>query len=110
MILLCQFDEIPDQGSRGFDPLQEGKDTLFIVRKESNLYAYRDLCPHYGDTALPWRKDIYLDKPGNNIICAAHGARFDIDTGLCTLGPCLGQSLTKITLQLTDEGQVFAEL
>jgi nitrite reductase/ring-hydroxylating ferredoxin subunit len=110
MVLLCHLDDIPEQGSLGFDPHQEGRDTVFIVRQGAALYAYRDMCPHYGDTALPWRKDVYLDTSGQNIICASHGARFDITSGLCTLGPCLGQSLTGITLQVTEEGQVFANL
>lgn len=110
MVYLCHLDELPQGTARGFDPLQQGRDSIFVVRQGSTLYAYRDLCPHYGDTALPWRKDGYLDGAGQHIVCASHGARFEIATGLCISGPCKGQTLTGITLEVTATGQVLANL
>ncbi|TXS92186.1 Rieske 2Fe-2S domain-containing protein [Parahaliea maris] len=107
---LCQVEELAEGEARGFDPLDEGQDSVFVVRRGGDLVAYRDICPHYGSTALPWRKDAYLDAGGKDIICSAHGARFAIDTGLCTAGPCLGESLIPVPLQLSDEGEVLADL
>jgi nitrite reductase/ring-hydroxylating ferredoxin subunit len=109
-IVLCRGDTLPDGGARGFDPLGRGHDTVFVVRQGAALHAYLDLCPHYGNTRLPWRKDAYLDAAGEAIVCAAHGARFDIATGRCTLGPCLGKSLTRVPLELNDEGELSAAL
>lgn len=48
--------------------------------------ASADARPHQG-TPMAWRKDAYLDAAGERIVCAAHGAQFEIDSGLCTLGP-----------------------
>ena len=107
-LTLCRMDALPDGGARGFDPLGRGRDTVFVVRKGRALHAYLDLCPHYGDTRLPWRKDAYLDAAGEAIVCAAHGARFDIATGRCVLGPCLGQSLRAVPLELNEGGEVTA--
>lgn len=39
-------------------------------------------------------------------MCAAHGALFDIPTGRCTLGPCLGDALTPVPLTLQANGEV----
>ncbi|MGL6162217.1 Rieske (2Fe-2S) protein [Microbulbifer sp.] len=107
---LCTLEELPERGARGFDPRQRGRDTLFVVRRGRSVYAYRDLCPHYGNTSLPWRKDAYLDVKGEAIVCAAHGARFEITTGLCTSGPCLGESLVRVPLRVSHEGEVLATL
>jgi nitrite reductase/ring-hydroxylating ferredoxin subunit len=107
---LCHFDELPERRARGFDPFKRGQPSLFVIKQNSQLYAYRDLCPHYGDTPLPWKKDEYLDKAGDVIVCAGHGARFDIVSGSCISGPCLGQSLTPVRIEVGKDGLVTAEI
>lgn len=102
---LCRLDELPDGGSRGFDPHGSGRDVLFVVRRGRLLRAYANACPHHG-TPMAWRRHAYLNAAGDRIVCAAHGAQFDIDTGLCTLGPCLGDTLTPVPLALHDDGEV----
>lgn len=102
---LCHLDDLPAQGARGFDPQGLGGDTLFVVRRGAALRAYVNACPHHG-TPLPWRKDAFLDATGAHVVCAAHGALFDPDTGLCTLGPCLGYALTPVPLTLTSDGEL----
>jgi nitrite reductase/ring-hydroxylating ferredoxin subunit len=51
---------------------------------------------------MAWRKDEYLNAARDRIVCAAHGAQFDIATGVCTLGPCLGQRLEPVVLCVRD--------
>ena len=102
---LCHLSELPDGGSRGFDPCASGRDTLFVVRRGQALHAYVNACPHHG-TPMAWRKDAYLNAAGDRIVCAAHGAQFEIGSGLCTLGPCLGDRLTALPLALHDSGEV----
>jgi nitrite reductase/ring-hydroxylating ferredoxin subunit len=50
---------------------------------------------------MAWRKDAYLNFERTRIVCAAHGAQFDIETGICALGPCLGQGLQPVELVVT---------
>ncbi len=102
---LCHLSELPDGGARGFDPRATGRDTLFVVRRGRRLDAYVNACPHHG-TPMAWRKDAYLNAAGDRIVCSAHGAQFEIDSGLCTLGPCLGDHLTALPLALHDNGDV----
>ena len=107
-LYLCDFDELKDRSARGFDPERSGKDTVFVVRKAEGVFAYRDECPHYqGSTSLPWRKDAYLDSAAETIVCAAHGAEFEIETGLCIHGPCIGESLTSVPLRVTSDGKIL---
>jgi nitrite reductase/ring-hydroxylating ferredoxin subunit len=109
-VKLCHIDELREGRAVGFDPSGDGRPSVFVVKKDSALFAYRDLCPHYGTTQLPWKKDEYLDKSGEVIVCAAHGARFEVKSGKCISGPCLGQSLTAVMLHVSNDGYVTAEL
>ena len=106
-ILLCRLDELPDGGSRGFDPARTGQDTVLLVRQGARVYGWRDACPHHGGTPMAWRKDAYLNAARDRIVCAAHGALFDIATGICTLGPCLGQRLQPVAVHVTTGNDIY---
>ena len=106
-IRLVSVDELPDPGARGFDPDGLGRDTLFVVRRGAQIRAYRDACPHFfGETQMAWRKNAYLNGDGTRIVCYAHGAQFDIATGECLLGPCHGQALTPVEIEVTSDGDI----
>ena len=106
----CEWTQLQDGQCRGFDAHGSGRDTVLIVRSEGRLHAYEDRCPHL-DTPMAWRKGAYLNASGTRIICAAHGAQFDIETGECLLGPCLGQRLTRVEIEgvSTIDGSVQLE-
>lgn len=98
---LCAISELQEGSALGFAALG-----MFVVRHAGQVRGWRDACPHYGDTRLAWRKDAYLNADGSRIVCAAHGAQFALDSGLCTLGPCLGQSLTAVPVQVAANGDI----
>ncbi|VVE62531.1 Rieske (2Fe-2S) protein [Pandoraea anapnoica] len=106
-IFLVHLDAMPDPGARGFDPHGVGHDTMFVVRNGTGVRAWRNACPHYGDTPMAWRKDAYLNHDGSRIVCHAHAAQFDLVSGACLAGPCLGQSLTQLALNVNARGEVF---
>ncbi|WP_277372760.1 Rieske (2Fe-2S) protein [Pseudomonas sp. AA-38] len=89
MIRLCASDELAESRSRGFnlDDLH-----LLVVRKDGQVHAYRNRCPHRG-VSLQWQPDDFLDDSASLIRCATHGALFLIDSGECVAGPCAGQAL-----------------
>lgn len=41
------------------------------------------------------------------ILCSAHGARFRIEDGFCSSGPCYGESLEAVAARIDADGQVF---
>lgn len=103
-VRLCSADEIPESGARGFAP--EGCGRVFAMRRNGAVRVWRDCCPHLG-SPLPWRKDAYLNRAGDRIVCAGHGAQFDPDSGLCVLGACLGQRLQAVPFVLTSDGELI---
>jgi len=106
---VAQLRDLADGQSRGFDPRGTGRDTVFIVRRGETLHAWRDACPHMGNEGSPmaWRKDAYLNRDGSRIVCHAHGAQFDLVTGVCLIGPCLGQTLARVPVRVDAGGEVF---
>ncbi len=103
MLPLCRLDELPDGEARGFDPLRTGQDVLFVVRQGHALYGWRNACPHIDGAPLPWRRHAYLNADRDRIVCSAHGALFEITSGVCVLGPCLGQSLAAVALKVDGD-------
>jgi nitrite reductase/ring-hydroxylating ferredoxin subunit len=77
----------------------------FVVRQGDAVYAYENYCMHVGHP-LNWMPDAFLTKDRTSIICASHGALYEIDTGLCFAGPCLGKSLRRVAVTVRD-GTVF---
>lgn len=103
---LCHVNELTDGSARGFAVAGQ---KVIVLRKADKLHAYLDACPHYaGGTPMAWKSDAYLNGDGTHLACHSHGALFEIETGECVLGPCLGQSLTRIELNITAKGEVFA--
>ena len=98
---LCRLDEIPDGDSRGFDPAPGGFTGLFAVRHGEQVYVYVNSCPHIG-VPLDWAPHRFLTRDRSKIICAVHGAEFQIDTGECTSGPCLGDRLEQVMIEIKD--------
>ena len=101
-MFLCYFDDLPEGGSKGVHPNERGRDQILLVRQGSRVYGYLNACPHYGRTPLGWKKDEFLNKNQDRIMCAAHGALFRVNDGVCVLGPCLGQRLKKRSVVVRD--------
>lgn len=106
---LCHIDDIEPGKARGFALTESGRDSLFVVRKDETVYGYWNLCPHQG-SSLPWRKDEYLSADGRRIVCAAHGAEFNIETGACVRGAALGQSLIPADVSVSSDGIILADV
>ena len=100
---LCRLDEIEDPGTRGFE-IDRGETQplrLFVVRKDEVLAAYRNRCPHTG-APLEWLPNQFFDLDNSFIQCAIHGALFRPEDGYCLRGPCVGQSLESLALEVVD--------
>jgi nitrite reductase/ring-hydroxylating ferredoxin subunit len=102
---LCRIDDIPDGDSKGFPPPPGGFTGLFAVRQGDAVHVYVNSCPHIG-TPLDWMPDRFLSADGSLIICATHGAEFRIADGECVYGPCKGDRLEAVMIQIND-GTVF---
>jgi len=109
-IRLCRLDELPDRDDprdagefESHSPYQAG---IFVVRAGRSARAYVNRCPHLG-SPLNWSPDRFLDLEKEHIVCATHGAVFRIEDGACLAGPCAGDVLEPVALEIRD-GVVYA--
>jgi nitrite reductase/ring-hydroxylating ferredoxin subunit len=105
--VLCRLDDLSEGEARAFGPFDGSRRKAFVVRKSGRLFAWWDSCPHYDGAPMAWRTNAYLNAARDRIVCASHGAEFEIETGRCTLGAALGQSLTPAPIEVTSGGDVI---
>jgi nitrite reductase/ring-hydroxylating ferredoxin subunit len=107
--VLCEVDELAERPSRGF-LVGEGPWPMsgLLVRKGDRIHAYLNRCPH-ASHPLNLKPDEFLTPDRSLIVCCSHGALFDIDTGYCIDGPCAGQSLVPIPIELIGGYVLLAE-
>lgn len=98
--------EIADPGCREFS-VGDGDWPFrgFVVRKGNDVFAYQNYCVHVGHP-LNWAPDSFLTKDRSAIICASHGAVYEIDSGLCVAGPCKGKHLRRVDVDVRD-GEIY---
>jgi nitrite reductase/ring-hydroxylating ferredoxin subunit len=100
------LEEIPEQQGKefrfgtGLFPFR-----MFVVRREGQVWGYVNSCPHLY-APLNFRPDAFLTYDQAYILCAVHHALFEVESGLCLDGPCIGKSLTPVELEIRD-GQVL---
>ena len=101
-IAVGQIAEIDDPGCREFQ-IGDGDWPFrgFIVRQGECVYAYQNFCAHVGHP-LNWSPNRFLTKDNKAIICASHGALYEIDTGRCFAGPCAGKALRTVAIDVRD--------
>jgi nitrite reductase/ring-hydroxylating ferredoxin subunit len=104
-VILCELDELPEDGARGFDLPQT---RLLAVRDRGGVQVFLNRCPHLG-TPLQWEGQRFLDNEGHFIRCATHGALFEKTTGLCIQGPCRGEHLWQIDCRIENGNVVIDE-
>jgi nitrite reductase/ring-hydroxylating ferredoxin subunit len=78
-------------------------ESILIYCEDENISAYLNICPHAG-RRLDYAPGKFLMQDGD-LVCAAHGASFRLDTGECVAGPCKGASLKAVPIMLSN-GQV----
>ena len=101
-IRVGQLSELGDPGCREFT-IGDGDWPFrgFVVRQGDQVFAYQNFCAHVGHP-LNWSPDRFLTKDKSAIICASHGATYEIETGVCFAGPGAGGALRKVDVSVRD--------
>ncbi len=86
-----------------FDYERQGKSHEgFVLRHQSELFAYANRCPHWSVDLDMGFGDFY-DSRDDRIFCRTHGALFQPRSGYCDFGPCAGWSLERFELELDGD-------
>jgi len=111
LFAVCALQDIPNRRAAPFVLARRDEAghvapwPIFILRWGRNVRAYENRCPHQ-NTNLDWERGEFLDGEGTRIQCGKHGALFDLATGLCVDGPCMGEGLTPIEVTVDGDDDI----
>ncbi len=110
--LILPYPELPVGHSCAVQ-LEDGRAAL-LVMLEAGPRAYLDRCPHRGSRLMAEadanheQQDPYMDATGGLILCHRHQACFEPQHGVCVSGPCLGERLIALRVEIrqSDDRQL----
>ena len=102
---MIAFDAIEDGGFAEVEASVNGDpESLIVHRDGQQVRAWLNVCPHAG-RRLDWAPGKFLKSREGHLVCAAHGASFELAKGDCVAGPCRGDALRVVAVEIRD-GQV----
>lgn len=97
---LTTLDRIPDGGFAEVEALLDGDaESLVLHRRGDTVRAWLNVCPHAG-RRLDWAPGQFLVSGEGLLVCAAHGACFELERGECVAGPCRGDALRAVPMRV----------
>jgi nitrite reductase/ring-hydroxylating ferredoxin subunit len=89
--VMCRLEEMTDPSSKAFVlKFDDGEEVeIFLVRRGDQAHAYVNQCPHEDMPLTGDDEDAFLNLDGSRILCAVHGATFNLETGAAVSGPAL---------------------
>ncbi len=110
MIFLCRQADLADPGTANV-VLGEGADELdiLIVNSRGKAHAYINCCPHQF-IPLETFPNHFLTDDKRHLVCSGHGALFELESGICSRGPCAGQALDRLRITEKDGALYLDEI
>lgn len=91
------LDDLADGGLLEVEAEVDGvAESVILHRDGDRVRAWLNICPHAG-RRLDWAPGKFLMSNGL-LVCAAHGASFELREGACVGGPCRGDSLRGVAV------------
>ena len=100
---LVRLDALPPDSLHEVEALVGGDaESLLLYRDVTgDVRAWLNVCPHAG-RRFDWAPGKFLRSKDGQLVCAAHGASFDLANGECTAGPCRGERLRDVAVHCVD--------
>lgn len=99
---LMALAELADGGLVEVEALVDGQPESLVLHRDGDaVRAWLNVCPHAG-RRLDWSPGQFLHTKDGLLVCAAHGASFELAGGECVAGPCRGESLRAVPVTVRD--------
>ncbi len=96
------LDSIVDGGLVEVQECIDGNPESMIVHRDGDCArAWLNVCPHAG-RRLDWAPGKFLKSKDGLLVCAVHGASFELTHGECVAGPCRGDRLREVAVEIKD--------
>lgn len=97
-----RLEQIEDGGLAETEMDVEGvAESVILHRAGNEVRGWLNICPHAG-RRLDWAPGQFLKSREGLLVCAVHGASFELEAGQCVSGPCRGQALNAVALAVRD--------
>ena len=105
---MIAFDSMEDGGFVEVEAVLNGDaESLILYRDGQQVRAWLNVCPHAG-RRLDWAPGKFLKSKEGHLVCAVHGATFELVNGDCIAGPCRGDALRSVAVEVRDGMVVLA--
>lgn len=99
---LIELARLADGGFAEVEATIDGDaESLLLYRDGDAVRAWLNICPHAG-RRLDWAPGQFLKSKDGLLVCAAHGASFELGGGECVAGPCRGEALRAVAVDVRD--------
>nr|WP_229796576.1 Rieske (2Fe-2S) protein [Thermomonas carbonis] len=98
---MARLDALPPDSVHEIEAVVEGDaESLLLYRDAAgDVRAWLNVCPHAG-RRLDWAPGKFLRAKDGTLVCAAHGASFELANGVCVAGPCRGEALRAVAVEV----------
>jgi nitrite reductase/ring-hydroxylating ferredoxin subunit len=105
---LARLEQIEDGGFAEAEAVLDGDpESLILHRDGAAVRAWLNVCPHAG-RRLDWAPGKFLKSKDGLLVCAVHGASFELQGGQCVAGPCRGDCLRAVAVEVRDGDVILA--
>jgi nitrite reductase/ring-hydroxylating ferredoxin subunit len=100
---IASLSELTEGKTVKFQFLRKGKPTEgFVACFQGELVAYENRCRHL-PLSLDYDDGRFFSRDGKSFVCQTHNAIYEPLTGLCTRGPCEGESLKPLQIEVIKD-------
>ena len=105
-MVLATLEQLAPGGLAEVEASVDGDAESLILHRDAagDVRAWLNVCPHAG-RRLDWAPGQFLVGKDGMLVCAVHGASFELAGGSCVGGPCRGDRLRPVAVHCV-EGEV----
>ena len=100
---LARLDALAPGSLHEVEAMVDGDAESLILHRatDGDVRAWLNVCPHAG-RRLDWAPGQFLRSKDGLLVCAVHGASFELQRGECVAGPCRGEALREVAVHCAD--------
>ena len=102
-VVLATLAQLAPGGLAEVEASVDGDAESLILHRDATggVRAWLNVCPHAG-RRLDWSPGQFLVDKAGLLVCAVHGASFELAHGSCVGGPCRGDRLRPVPVHCVD--------
>lgn len=100
---MARLDALAPGSLHEVEAMVDGDAESLVLHRDGagTVRAWLNVCPHAG-RRLDWAPGQFLRSKDGLLVCAVHGASFELRRGECVAGPCRGEALREVAVHCAD--------